>query len=134
MEILKRVNQFRAENGLPDFEESEKMAKIAQERADEMAEGREPFAHFRKNGKRGYIDSARVGETRQELYFSNQNGTAREFSPSTDPQNAERVVAAWEALPSHREGLLDVDVTKVGFGTAIRGDTTAVVAVFTDKK
>ena len=104
--IVKYVNKFRRQYGLPALRLNEKLNRAAQFHSDDMAV-KDYFEHISPRGK-GPGDRAKAFNYRFEMVLENLAGGDR------DP---EQTVEQWKASrQGHREAMLDTRVTEIGVG------------------
>ncbi len=133
MEIINRINQLRANTQAFLLGYEPEMARIAQERAQEMAEGREPFSHFRSDSQPGCTEKMEFNEIRGEVILVDTEGQNQGFSFSS-PGNVDMAVSCWENSPPHREVLENPEYRAAGFGVAQVGNITCVVGILSSKR
>lgn len=105
MEIVKLVNEYRAEAGIHPLKWDEKLAEVAQLRADEMAASGY-FEHERPNHQSWTSAYNEVGV----IYKRAAENIARGFAkPKT-------VVAAWMASEGHRKNIMNPNLDYIGVG------------------
>lgn len=121
--ILQLTNQERTSRGLPALVLNGRLSRAAQEKAQDLLE-RDYFAHISPQGVTPWFWMAKAGYS----YRVAGENLAIDFL------EAEEVVAAWIASPSHRDNLLHADYTETGVA-ALTGEfegrtSTVVVHMF----
>ena len=104
--IVKYVNKFRHQHGLPPLKLNDRLNRAAQFHSDDMAV-KDYFEHISPRGQ-GPGDRARAFNYKFQLVLENLAGGDR------DP---EQTVEQWKASrQGHREAMLDRNVTEIGVG------------------
>jgi len=104
-QVLKLVNDFRAENGLPPVKLDDRMNQAAQKHSDFMAETAQ-ISHTGRNGSKAHERMTAEGVSWR---------TAAE-NVAAGQQTPEQVVQDWINSPGHRANLLNADATIMGLG------------------
>lgn len=104
-EILQRVNQFRAQYGLPPLKPNNTLHRAAQDHSDDMA-ARDYFDHVSPEGRTVGYRVTRAGYKWQTIL---ENLAAGMRTPR-------EVVEGWITSPGHRRAMLEQDVTEAGIG------------------
>ena len=102
-EVLKLVNEARAETGVPPLELDASLRKAAQVRAAECVE---TFSHTRPNGASYQTAIAEAGV---ESKYTGENVATGHTSPK-------QVVDRLMKSEGHRANILNADFTKIGIG------------------
>ena len=105
MQILKVVNEAREKEGLQPLKYNDKVAAVAQLRADEMNKNKY-FEHERPNHTSWVTAYQELGVD----YTIAAENIARGFS------QPETVVAAWMASEGHRKNILNPKIEYMGIG------------------
>ena len=105
MQILKLVNEAREKEGLQPLKYNDKVAAVAQLRADEMNKNKY-FEHERPNHTSWVTAYQELGVD----YTIAAENIARGFS------QPETVVAAWMASEGHRKNILNPRIEYMGIG------------------
>ncbi|MCA9796084.1 MAG: CAP domain-containing protein, partial [Candidatus Eremiobacteraeota bacterium] len=119
LEIIKRCNDFRAENGVPPFEEHEKLSKAARGHSAEMLE-LGYFAHTSPTKACEHLKDRLVLAAYYDLTIGENIYKCRGYDV---PELAEKAVEAWIRSPVHRKNLLNPDFNRIGVGVVGEGDT-----------
>ena len=115
-DTLNEVNERRRENGLPDLEWSDELAKAAAVRAKEASQN---WSHTRPNGQQYYTVNENVNGENLAFGYNDANST----------------VEAWMNSPTHRDNLLDKDLKSVGISVVESNDGLKYYAAdFGEKK
>jgi uncharacterized protein YkwD len=121
--VVKQVNSIRAQHGLRALRRSRGLARAADVKAKEVA-STAVLSHASPDGTpmhqrvRRYVNARAVGE-------------ALGYVPARSPQ-ANRIVKAWMASPSHRAALLSPSFRRVGVGRRkgrVGSNRVAVIAL-----
>lgn len=123
--LLDATNKARSANSLPALSMNTVLDRAAQTKADDMA-SRNYWAHNTPDGKEPwyFIEQAGYG------YYKAAENLAYGFDSSKS------TVSGWMNSPSHRENVLDSELSEVGFGIANvpnyqgKGPQTIVVAMY----
>lgn len=102
-QIIELTNVKRAENGLPPLKSNSKLATAAQAKASDMFSNNY-WAHFSPQGKTPWQFIKSVG---YRYIYAGEN-LARDFN------DAQSVVNAWMASPTHRSNMLDKNFKEIG--------------------
>ena len=109
-EILKYVNQFRADNGKPALTMNPDMVETAAIHSTAMAKGTVPFGHDNFDLRFKYV-SAKLGRI---------NAFAENVAMGK--MDARQVVDGWAHSPGHRKNMLgDYNLTGIATATAADG-------------
>ena len=106
-QIIALTNVKRAENGLPAFSENTKLDNAAQGKSQDMF-ANNYWAHFSPQGKSPWNFITGAG---YHYIYAGEN-LARDFN------DAQSVVNAWMASPSHRSNILDKNFKEIGVTVA----------------
>lgn len=123
--LLDATNKARAENGLSPLKYSVVLDQAAQEKAKDMA-ARNYWSHNTPDGKEPWIFFESAGYK----YYKAAENLAYGFGDS------DTTVVGWMNSPSHRDNVLDKELTEVGFGIINvenyqnKGQETIVVAMY----
>lgn len=106
------MNEYRTENGIRHVVRVDGLLRdVAEQRAWEMAIGRQPLSHRRHDGSVPYIIGHLHGEIRHEVYFARSPKiTGGKFSPL----NGVDAINGWIDSPPHNDFLLDPTVRSIG--------------------
>ncbi len=125
--LLNRTNEERKKAGLTTLQLDPSLNRAAQAKAEYMF-ARNYWAHNAPDGTTPWVFFRQVGYT----YLHAGENLAKEFD------NADQVVDAWIASPSHRANVLRPDYKDIGFavvnGTLQGEETTLVVQLFGTKQ
>lgn len=114
-ELIRLINDYRAENGLPRLTRNEKLMEAADVRAEEVAVD---FSHVRPNGEYLGILDEEFDTTHLSAHYENIAGT-----PS-----AQTAFEAWKKSPGHNSTMLTPDaVTEIGVGVTYSNGGYAVM-------
>lgn len=108
-EILRLVNKEREKAGLPALKVMDKLAEMADRRAEESAE---TFSHTRPDGTRCFTVFSEYSMT----YKSAGENLAFGFS------SPEATVAAWMDSPSHKANILSEKYIYIGIGYFLKSN------------
>ena len=109
------TNAERTTMGLTPYWWSERAAKVAQARADDMV-ARDYFAHKTPDGVSGYVEElAKQGVT--TFAWAGENLAANSYPAS---QAIERSIATLMNSPTHRANIVDPEFDSCGIGYAER--------------
>lgn len=114
-EVLRLVNEIRAENGLGALTTESALTRAANKRADEIVES---FSHTRPNGESCFT----VLEEYNISYMGAGENIAMGYT------SAQAVVEAWMNSEGHRANILNASYTKLGVG--YDPDTNSWVQLF----
>lgn len=123
--LLTTTNNQRTDNGKPALKINTKLNAAAQAKANDMT-ARNYWSHNTPDGKEPWTFVQTAGYDYQKA----GENLAYGFNSSQD------TIVGWMNSPSHRENLLDVNYTEVGFGFANAknynkaGPETVVVAMY----
>lgn len=123
LDVLKRINDCRAENGVAPLEMDETLYRAAKLRADELTV---LYAHDRPNGTPCYSILEEVGFSYRTM---GENIAWTEGSLST----AEYTVSSWIASPAHLKNILNESFELTGIYAHRVGNTTYWVQIFAKK-
>ncbi|WP_186578588.1 CAP domain-containing protein [Aquibacillus kalidii] len=108
--VIELTNQVRRENGLTPLELEPTLAKVAQEKAEDMA-ANDYFSHT----------SPTYGSPFDMLKQFGISYTAAAENIALGQQTPQEVMDGWMNSPGHRENIMDPDVTHIGVGYTIDG-------------
>lgn len=117
-EVLKLVNQYRNQNGLPSVTLDASLCKAAEVRAKEI---KTSFSHTRPNGSSCFTV---LGELGISYGGAGENIAYGQSSPS-------EVMTAWMNSSGHRANILGSSFTKLGVGVYSSGGTLYWAQMFT---
>lgn len=103
-EVIRLVNEIRADNGLDPLTENAQLADAAQQHAEYM--GQETVGH---TGAGNTTPAQRIAAAGYDYGAAAENVAAGQSTP-------EQVVASWMASPGHRANILNPDLTEIGVG------------------
>ena len=120
--VLLRVNELRLKANVAPISIDEKLNASAYMKARDMADNNY-FDHVNpKTGKRGY---GYVNDVYQDsIYTKVSENIAMTSSIKVSDINLDNVMYKWQNSKSHYEGMIDPEVTKMGYATVLskRGD------------
>tara|TARA_B100002051_G_scaffold276205_1_gene323184 strand:+ start:9374 stop:9907 length:534 start_codon:yes stop_codon:yes gene_type:complete len=105
MEVIEKVNEVRAKDGLAPLTLNSQLEAAAQNKATDMAE-QAYFSHIGPNNER-FWDF--ITEADYRYYYAGEN-LAAHFS------DVETLVNAWYNSPSHQANMLNAEYTETGIG------------------
>lgn len=119
LEIIKQCNEYRTQNGLPPFEEHQKLSKAARGHSAEMLE-LGYFAHTSPNQACEHLKDRLVLVSYYDLTIGENIYKCRGYDV---PELAQKAVEAWIRSPVHRKNLLNSSFNRIGVGVVGEGDT-----------
>lgn len=117
--IIQKINEERISHGLAQLDQSALLDGTAREKSQDMI-SRHYFSHTDPQGNFVW----KLMERNGYAYRAAGENLARNFD------DADAVVSAWMASPSHRDNILQPKFQEIGVGVEKTGDSFYVTAVF----
>ncbi|MBE9170604.1 CAP domain-containing protein [Pleurocapsales cyanobacterium LEGE 06147] len=121
-EIRQRINEIRQENGLNPLQNNERLAQVARDYSQKMAQ-EEFFSH---TGPEGSTPAERVRNAGISFRVVGENL----FKSTRAAQPASLAVEGWMNSPGHRENILRDAFTETGVGIWRDGNTYYITQLF----
>ncbi|WP_261130312.1 CAP domain-containing protein [Bacillus sp. Marseille-Q3570] len=109
-QVVELTNQERMKNGLSALKADAELAQVAQKKADDLAQNNY-FSH----------NSPTYGSPFQMMQQNGVDYTSAAENIAAGQQSAEQVVQQWMNSPSHRENIMNGQLTHIGVGLSKGG-------------